>query len=290
MVAPVDQALAVGAAQDLDALLQLDEGLGRDGDVAARADAGVHVHDDRVFQARTDEFVALEDGLGHGGAGFGAAGVEFGKARLGHGDAFVQALAGDGQFGVESGRLLVDGLELQVLAGQFLGDGDLFLFAAAVLLLQVVHLAHHRVIFLGVANLHHLTLALFEPHGVGFDLAFQALLLVGQVLEFVANDRGIVFDFLAALFQFGYAQGGLFEFVLEQDDLVIHFLQDHQLFDLFQIHGILRMVIRFPGAGPLGGRTPKTGRFRGKSARQGLSAQGLRQGPRRSGAASPLRG
>ena len=72
VVRPVHETLAVGAAHDVVAALQINEDLRRDGNVAAGADARFHRHDDGVTQAVADELVAAEHGRGNEGAHFRA--------------------------------------------------------------------------------------------------------------------------------------------------------------------------------------------------------------------------
>ena len=60
MLIPVNEALTVGAAQDLLAPLKLYEHLGRDGNMTAAAYSVVHRHDDRVIETPADKFISLE--------------------------------------------------------------------------------------------------------------------------------------------------------------------------------------------------------------------------------------
>ena len=77
----------------------------------------------------------------------------------------------------------VEGLGGVALARQLFLHGGLLVLAHAVQLLQGIHLAHHGVVFLGVAHQHQLVLGLLDLARVLFDLVGELLLLVLQQLH-----------------------------------------------------------------------------------------------------------
>ena len=68
---PVNQALTVGAVDDLMASLQFNECLRGDHDPATGTDPGSHGYDHGMGQTATDELIAIKDGTRHSGTSFG---------------------------------------------------------------------------------------------------------------------------------------------------------------------------------------------------------------------------
>ena len=108
MLAPEDQALAVGTAQNLLAALQLNEGLRGHRDIATGADAVLHSHNDRMLQAYADELIAHEHWLRNGLADLSALLVQ----RIQVGSGFLQLLfqtfTFDFQLGFKGGVIPID--------------------------------------------------------------------------------------------------------------------------------------------------------------------------------------
>jgi hypothetical protein len=87
----------------------------------------------------------------------------------------------------------------------------------------------------GVLDHHELVLALLDLHLVVFDLGIEALLLAFEQFYLLGELVGLLGQDLALLFQGRDLAGGLLQLLLQEQDLVVHALQDHQLFDLFKV-------------------------------------------------------
>ena len=101
--APVNEALAVGAAENLLTALQFNEGLRRYGDMAAAADAFADRHDDGMLKTLADKFVTHENGLRHKTAGLFTELVQLEQLVIADGQLFLKAFFLDFQFGLQGG-------------------------------------------------------------------------------------------------------------------------------------------------------------------------------------------
>ena len=242
MFAPENEALAVGAAQNLLAALQFDEGLRRNGNVTAGADAFFNSHNDGMFQAFADEFVAHEHRLGDGFADLGAFGIEIGKRGVAFLQLFFKAVTLYFQFGLYAHVGQVNFGQRVFLELQFFHEGHFFFFTGAVHFFHAVHFTHHGMVFARIFHLHKLVFAFLDAGAVIVDFKRQALLLilkVGQLVHYIVALRFTGAETLFKRIQFA---GGTLHVLPYCVNGVINFLQLDKLLYLFKVNGIIHLL------------------------------------------------